>query len=550
MSNAEESIEPAGNLNVSKGFSAPAVMRTKSLIGKTLFSRTFPRDSVWTIGVWMWGLLLSYINIRPLWENDFYLHLRMGNDILAHHRLTGDPSWVYGTAHVSWKTTMAVSEVLMALAYRYGGYPIFAVSLMFASILILVILWKTIRLLIPQKVSPIAFRLIFISAVFLSTWMNTFFLARPQTISLLLMPILALWSIRFALYGKLPRIILLVPFTIFWVCMHGYGLLILPLLLASGVAHMAGSLFASKGLRLKFLSLSWNRVKRNIPAFFAIALATLVNPLGFGIYTTSLKVRAASNTFISEWVAPSVTSFSYIMFLVVSALWVMLSAVFLYKKGSPSNNKVAVAREGFLILFITFALASSLRTLEIVILYISLILINRLTRTFTNETTTRHWETLRSAKSSEYLKIGIIVLVTLTWVSALLTTHSIYSMGKNEIPVKIFKEINSVSGHHKILIDYNISSTPLIYVQDASTALDGRTDENGPHGSRDYAMMSKGLLKDWKTVFNRYPGTTDAVFQSKDKIVSLLIGEGWKVKDTEKIPGEKAPYEWLTPPVK
>lgn len=498
----------------------------------------------------MWGFLLSYINIRPLWENDFYLHLRMGNDILAHHRLTGDPSWVYGTAHVSWKTTMAVSEVLMALAYRYGGYPIFAVFLMFASVLILVIIWKTLRLLIPQKVSPVAFRVIFIACIFLSTWMNTFFLPRPQTISLLLMPILALWGIRLALYGRLPRIILLVPVTIVWVCLHGYGLLILPLLLASSLAHLAGSLLAGKNLRLQTLSLSWSRVRRNIPALIAVALATLVNPLGFNIYTTSLRIRSASNTFILEWVAPSTTSFPYILFLVVSSLWVSSAFYFLYKKWRAPGNMVSVGREGFLILFIAFALASSLRTLEIVVLFISLIAINRFTRALSYNVPLKEWETWHNHKGLEIFKISIIALVTLTWISVILTNHSIDSMGTNEIPVKIFQEINAVPGHHNILIDYNISSTPLAYVKDASTAVDGRTDENGRYGSRDYALMSKGLAKDWKMIFARYPGSTDAVFQSKDKIVKLLIDEGWKVVDTEQLQGEKSPYQWLTPPNK
>lgn len=149
-SNQFDSSSGEYNKRISKRHGLMPSPRLTSLLGRSVFSRTLPKNNIWSLIVWAWMTLLAFSQIKPLWENDFYIHIRMGNDILAHHRLTGNPSWVYGTGHVAWRTTMAIPEVLMALAYRVGGNTIFSLMMLVASLLILIIVWKTLRLLMPQ----------------------------------------------------------------------------------------------------------------------------------------------------------------------------------------------------------------------------------------------------------------------------------------------------------------------------------------------------------------------------------------------------------------
>lgn len=538
-----------------RGF-APSPKLTET-IGKSVFSRLLPKNNIWSLALWIWVVPLALGRLQPLWENDFYLHIRMGNDILAHHRLTGDPAWVYGSGHTPWRTTMAISEVLMALAYRIGGNTIFSLMMLAATLLIPFILWKTLRLLLPQRNSKSILAILAITSIATGTWMTTLFLPRPQTISLLLFPCLIVWVIQFAHYGRLPSRKLLIPFTIFWVCFHGYGLLVAPLLLAAGVAHLLAPLALQGGNRRRLLTLAYQRIKSNALTLALVLLATLVNPLGFGIYTASLKIRTGSHGFILEWLMPSSHSDVYVIFLILLSTWLLASIRFISTHNFSASAKVIVIREGVLLLIAILAFVESVRTFDLLLLLTIYIAVNRVIRTFFSSSASAIRASLKKRKASDLknqklgsiIKLAVVITIILSWTSALSNGNNLSTMGRDYIPTKLYLDINSVPGHHNVLIAYNISSTVLVYIPDASTSLDGRVDENGISGSKDYTDMLLGKSK-WKQVLSRYPGTTDAILVKKDKITKLLLASGWVLRDSQKTVADNTVYAWLTPPVK
>lgn len=557
------------NHQVSKRRRFVPSQKLTNLFGRSVFSRTLPKNNIWSLILWAWMTLLAFSQIKPLWENDFYIHIRMGNDILAHHRLTGDPSWVYGTGHVAWHTTMAIPEVLMALAYRVGGNTIFSLMMLVASLLILIIAWKTLRLLIPQRIPEGVVAILAITSMMVAIWMGTLFLPRPQTLSLLLFPILILWSIRFAQYGNLPKRIVLIPFTIFWVCFHGYGLLVFPVLGAGGVAHILPTLILKGEERRRIFNLALKRVKRHSLTLLFVLASTLVNPLGFGIYLASLKIRLGSHTLIQEWVPPSPTSNVYRAFVLLMIIWLLTSISFMQKQSFSSSAKMSVGRDGALLLLIGLAFIDSVRTFDLLLIFMVYITFNRIVRTFwskgdesleQNLFSFRPQFLLKRSRKGQFahvgnrklvtsIKVGVIATIMLAWGVALTNGTNLSTMGRDVIPAKLYLDINAIPGHHNILISYDISSTALAYIPNASTSLDGRVDENGLHGSQDYVHMANGK-SNWKEILIRYPHTTDAIFLKNDKIVTLLQSRGWTLRGSEKTLVGGAVYEWLTPPAK
>lgn len=569
-SNQFDSSSGEYNKRISKRHGLMPSPRLTSLLGRSVFSRTLPKNNIWSLIVWAWMTLLAFSQIKPLWENDFYIHIRMGNDILAHHRLTGNPSWVYGTGHVAWRTTMAIPEVLMALAYRVGGNTIFSLMMLVASLLILIIVWKTLRLLMPQRISEGVVAILAITSMMVAIWMGTLFLPRPQTLSLLLFPILILWSIRFAQYGCLPKRIVLIPFTIFWVCFHGYGLLVFPILAAGGVAHILPTLILKGEERRRTFNLAVKRVKKHSLTLLLLLASTLVNPLGFGIYLASLKIRSGSHTLIQEWVTPSPTSNVYRVFLLLMILWLLTSILSMQKQSFSSAAKMSVGRDGALLLLIGFAFIDSVRTFDLLLIFMTYITFNRIVRTFwprgdtsleknllysfrpqfvLNRYRKRQFAHVGNRKLVTSIKVGVIATIIWAWGVALANGTDLSTMGRNVIPVKLYLAISAIPGHHNILISYDISSTALAYVSNASTSLDGRVDENGLHGSQDYVHMTNGK-SNWKEILIRYPHTTDAIFLKNDKIATLLQSRGWTLRGSEKTLVGGAVYKWLTPPKK
>ena len=114
------------------------------------------------------------------------------------------------------------------------------------------------------------------------------------------------------------------------------------------------------------------------------------------------------------------------------------------------------------------------------------------------------------------------------------------------IPWKIYNSISAEPGSHKILVDYNISSSIVALISDSQSALDGRIDRYGPNGARDYVETLKYAEPGWQKRLARYPGTTDAVLLSTAPLVNALEEEGWTVAGTAS--GLDGDYLWLVPP--
>lgn len=487
--------------------------------------------------------------LHPVWENDFFLHIRMGQDILSHHRLTGDPSWTFGP-HVPWLTTMAVSEVLMTLIFNYFGFVGFVILQVLAGLALIPIFWICIGKLAPRPMTASSVRIGSAIGIFLLIVYSQGISARPQTISLLLFPFISLFAIRLATLGKAPRVLPIALMTLFWTWFHGYSLLVGPMLVIASCAYLGGAWMARGMLPENAVKVAWLKIRKQWLAILLPFLVPLFNPIGFNFYVSSWNIRKSSSKLISEWLPFSPYSYAFLFFSIIFLifLWVLFSSIhiFVSKKKASLAMRVEIAREGLLLFGSYAVLAQSTRTAFLLVPLIGLLVAHRGMRVARYQQT-YSWEKWESRRQKKTI-FSIVSLVLVSIISfSLITRPDMGRLSNSEVPLGIYKVMNATPGQHRVLVSYNISSTVLSFVKNASTSIDGRTDRYGNNGARAYFLMCR-IGKNWKTTLAQYPNATDAILIKTNTLVKILSSQGWTEKMHEV--NWKYNYIWLIAPKK
>lgn len=146
-------------------------------------------------------------------------------------------------------------------------------------------------------------------------------------------------------------------------------------------------------------------------------------------------------------------------------------------------------------------------------------------------------------KNVPYIIISALTFIILT-ISLIQNPLAWHFTGNRVVPVSLYEKMAKVEGEHRVLMTYNISSTLIPYVPRAQIALDGRTDKYGSDGSlKAWNCMRRGVGCD--EVLKKYPNSTDAFLRNKDKLVRILVKQGWVIKG-ESIIDSKNKYIWLS----
>jgi hypothetical protein len=248
-----------------------------------------------TVGKWFTG--------APFVDFDYWWHLATGNWILDHHRVPiADPfSWTAGGRN--WIAHEWLSEAVLALVVRAGGY---AAAIVFTALMVLLGYW---RLLVASRYYGMSRRLAFIVTVCLSGMFlrGGVMVVRPQVWTW------AFFGILFAEIaahdtGRKAHLWILPPMFIVWInanltAFMGIGFL----------AIYAVDLLIRKKLDRRFLTVC-----------ILSTLALLVNYRGPVLIISALRSYFDQNAIryevIFEWKHPALTDHSMLPFFVSVAL--------------------------------------------------------------------------------------------------------------------------------------------------------------------------------------------------------------------------------------
>lgn len=248
----------------------------------------------------LWALLAvctmaAFISMQPTAPNDFWWHLKAGQLIATSGipttnmfawTLPADAPFVYQ----SW-----LGEYLFYLLYRLGGLPlaIFARNALGTAAFAMVA-WEGQQRTGSWRWGAAAAALAAAMTINNLTTRTQNWSWVPFMLTLFLLSRFAEGRLRARWLVVLPLIM------VFWVNAHGafvMGLLV------------AGAFVAGETLRRLLRmprALAWERLRLLYASAAAMFAATVVNPLGVGVfgYVVSLLGDSSSQTFISEWQAP------------------------------------------------------------------------------------------------------------------------------------------------------------------------------------------------------------------------------------------------------
>lgn len=243
---------------------------------------------------------------------DVYWHVRVGNDILTHHRFTGDPSWVFDLPHHSWVTTQWLSEVLMAMLYNIFGWRGETLIPVVSGCLVTLLLTTKLRDPATKRLSPWAKPMVAIALVCVAIDGTE----RPLAISFVFVAILGLWARDALVQGTWPRLWVMMAFTLLWVQFHGYWVFV-PAVIALVTVIEAAARRA------------WTPVIRGTTFFVATAACGFFSPAWGYSYEAPFVFRNAASDWLTEWQRPSIedpVALAGLAFIAI-AIWLLIRAV-------------------------------------------------------------------------------------------------------------------------------------------------------------------------------------------------------------------------------
>lgn len=247
-------------------------------------------------------------------DPDFYWHLRTGQYIVETGTIPHSDPFSFTAEGREWVTHEWLSEVLIFLLYRAGGFLLLILTFAVLVTAAFLIAYRGCE----GKPFVAGFVVLLASVATGPTWD-----VRPQMLSLLLTAVFLSLLEEYRLNGNWKRIGPLVPLTILWVNLHSGFAIGLVLV---GVYLFAISLeaFLDKNTSLQI------KKPRNLAIIFLLMLACVIlNPNGARMYTYPLETltSAAMQKYIQEWFSPD---FHLLMFqpfgllliaLIGAALW-------------------------------------------------------------------------------------------------------------------------------------------------------------------------------------------------------------------------------------
>lgn len=229
---------------------------------------------------------------RSLADGDTYMHIGIGNWILAHGSVPSIDVFSYTMAGQPWAAHEWLAEVVLALAYRFGSWT----GLVLMAGLSLALAMALMLKFMLKRMTPL-YALGFLALSYLA--METHLVARPHVLT---WPLIVLWMcglLEAVENRRLPHWGLILVLAL-WANLHGG--FILGFAVAAPMIYEA--IFSAQPTEQLGLLLRWCR-------FLVIAaLACCVHPAGWGAFT--FLSHLMSNDYlnhISEWESTNLQEF-------------------------------------------------------------------------------------------------------------------------------------------------------------------------------------------------------------------------------------------------
>lgn len=446
--------------------------------------------SPWWVLVAVTIAVLSIASTGPLDDVDAYWHVRIGADILAHHRLTGDPAWTFGPADPTWITTQWASEVLMSGLHALLGWSGLTVLRWGAGLATLAVFGVGLhRLSGPQWARATVFALTgFAVTVDLSE--------RPAALSFLFLAVVGMWAERTLRTGEWPRPWAPVVLTWLWANLHGSWIL-LP---------------AAFGLLVLLRLLSgdgWRGLRVPGALTGVTVLAGIATPAGWSGLVAPLRVSAAATAVIGEWARTTLASPAAVAGLILLAL-VVVGWLRAPRQIPLIDALWAAAWTGFALL--------AFRNVVPALLLVAPLVARTLATGFPATPQKRSTSRLHAALTVLVLLLGLVGGGARLLLDTRLPAWT---------PMAAYAALQDGSPH-RLLVSYNVSGQaaaltgPLI-----QTALDGRTDRYGATLLLNYqALMATD--PGWQRTL-RQLAPTDALIARNAPLHEALLDRGWRL---------------------
>jgi hypothetical protein len=272
----------------------PSVRKgTTIFVGNVDLRSSGYRDYRWMLpflfGMLVFAYSMSNFANYVLSDPDTFMHIASGTWMIEHHQVPSVDPFSYNTNGLKWIAHEWLAQIIMAIAYDWGGF--YGLRVLVASLFSLTIGYQLTFLL---KRIPAIYAIFFSALCFASLLGHH--LARPHIFT---WPILLFWLaalINKVDEGRLEAPYYLAPVIVLWANLHGsfiLGLMIIPFF------GLEAYLNAEKDYK--------NKVMRSWVLFFFLSfICSLITPYGVeGILFGTHLVSAQFTSSIIEWVPAS-----------------------------------------------------------------------------------------------------------------------------------------------------------------------------------------------------------------------------------------------------
>lgn len=474
---------------------------------------------------WIWegvGALLITASalsalLRPVSENDLFLHVLMGRDILANGRLTGDPVWTYGPANSDW--TMYVhwpSQVLMA-----GGYDIVGVGFFAALHIVLIaafflLLALVLRRLVPSAESVSEARIAAAALAVAALSVIPFMGPRANAFGAVFGVLLGLWVVRVLRSGSLgPRWWIVPLATWIWVLLHGSALLVAPTLVLAGAIWWV--VHPGRFSRSRLLTMA------RLACVVALsAVAPLLTPLGLDAWVSASRLRDHASGWIVEWSALSLRSPETYGLLAIFGIAVLVS-ICQCRRG---DGRAAIGNLLFTIA-VTGLIAMAQRN-YLILLPVLVVVTSAAALTLEIPGRPRTWETVKAHVSRRQLFAGTVMASLLLAFAA----GAIARLDTSAFPVRVLQGLQQdhPDGGRRVFSPMYVGSQIPFFAPGNRAAFDARVDRYGAQDLQESAFAIYVGRPDWQNwLSTRYPGTTDLLLPSLSPLAAEARSSGWAV---------------------
>lgn len=492
---------------------------------------------VWAFVPWLLAVAAAGgTALSQIAENDLSLHVLLGRDILTRGRLTGDPTWLFGSQSsgplASWRTTTPAAEVLFAWIDSIGAARAFAVvTTLCVIVFVLGSAWALGQVAARSRRSPGAARSASLALLLLCIGVVPQMGARPQTVAFVLVLPFAVWAVRLLATGSIARPgrphalagLTLVTLAWAWACLHG------SVVVAIGALGIALAIYALArlGARVPLARVLGGVVPSGL-WIVAAGLATLATPAGLATWTRGYAVSRELTGLIPEW-SPLTTSDLH-GWTLAGLLMLWLWGAYAWRKTCRLPWRSLLPEAAFLTVLLVLCWPHS-RTVLLVLPIVALVA-GRRAGLAARAVLPRAWETLpagaRWRRGLPSLLAGVLAAECV-----LAAVMGAWAPGRT--PESLWRALADEPGQRRVVVWCEFGAQALYFTPEGKVqvASDGRMDRfSADYLARLYSLMHGG--DEWQaTMAVDYPDATDIVVHKSMETVANFTEAGWRVTATD-----------------